>query len=330
MLDDGCSLTLAHQSIADSLGLIGTKQPLCLKWTANMKREELNSMDVSFEISGTNGKRFKLRNVRTVEKLNLPHQSIAVDDLKQFFDYLKGVPLQSYVNAEPKILIGLNHAKLLINSKVKSGHDNEPIAAKSKLGWTIFGSQSLNEAPVFHICECRMEYDNQLDTCLRQFFAVESLGVNQSIESLSKEVKRAMKQLQSNTSLKGSYYETSLLWKFTNVKLPCSYKMALNRWSCLEKRCERDPALKSIIQSQINDYMKKGYIRELSEEEVKSAKQSWYLPIFPVRNPNKPSKIRIVWDAAAEVSGTSLNSVLLKGPDNLTSLPAILRRFREG
>lgn len=75
--------------------------------------------------------------------------------------------MQSYDNAEPKILIGLNHAKLLINSKVRVGQDNEPIAAKCKLGWTVFGSRAYNEAPVFHVCECKAKYDNRLDTCLR-------------------------------------------------------------------------------------------------------------------------------------------------------------------
>lgn len=57
-------------------------------------REELNSMDVSFEISGTNGKRFKLGSVRTVEKLNLPRQSIAVEQLKKDFPYLSGAVLR--------------------------------------------------------------------------------------------------------------------------------------------------------------------------------------------------------------------------------------------
>lgn len=141
MLDDGCSLTLVHQSIANDLGVSGKQQPLCLRWTANMKREEHNSMEVSFRIAGANGKQFTLVNVRTVEKLNLPCQSISAHELKTSFNHLKNVPFSSYFNAEPKILIDLTHAKLLVNSKIRSGQDKEPVAAKSKLGWTVFGMQ---------------------------------------------------------------------------------------------------------------------------------------------------------------------------------------------
>ena len=39
--------------------------------------------------------------------------------------------------------------------------------------------------------------------------------------------------------------------------------------------------------------------------------------------------MRLVWDAAATVNGVSLNTNLLKGPDMLCSLPAVISKFRE-
>lgn len=50
---------------------------------------------------------------------------------------------------------------------------------------------------------------------------------------------------------------------------------------------------------------------------------------FRRKNPNKPAKTRMIWDAAAKSNGVSLNSVLLKGPDQLASLPHILYGFRK-
>lgn len=84
------------------------------------------------------------------------------------------------------------------------------------------------------------------------------------------------------------------------------------------------------MKEQISDHVAKGYIRQLSEEEVqRRSERTWYLPIFPVTNPKKPHKVRIVWDAAAKFNGISLNSMLIKGPDQLSSLVGVLQRFRQ-
>lgn len=66
-------------------------------------------------------------------------------------------------------------------------------------------------------------------------------------------------------------------------------------------------------------------------EELENADQAkvWYLPLNVVLNPKKPEKVRLVWDAAAQVRGISLNSMLLPGPDLLVPLPAVLQPFRE-
>ena len=54
------------------------------------------------------------------------------------------------------------------------------------------------------------------------------------------------------------------------------------------------------------------------------------LPHHRVANINIPNRLRVVFDAAATYSGTSLNQNLFKGPDFLSSLIVVLMRFREG
>ncbi|XP_065082427.1 uncharacterized protein LOC135704845 [Ochlerotatus camptorhynchus] len=190
----------------------------------------------------------------------------------------------------------------------------EPIAMKTRLGWIVCGGADTGEALVghhshsVHTCPCSERSDEMLQQAERDYF---SLGSEQRI-------------LESATRKESGRYEVSLLWKFDDIELPNSKPAALRHFHCSETRMKKQPELAEVLRAKIEDYRLKGYIRKLSDEE-----RVWYLPLFPMFNPNKPGKVRIVWDAAAKTNGVSLISMLLTGPDLLTPLDYVLYRFRE-
>ena len=53
-----------------------------------------------------------------------------------------------------------------------------------------------------------------------------------------------------------------------------------------------------------------------------------YVPHTGVYHPQKPDKIRVVFDFSAQYGGISLNDYLLQGPDMMNGLLGILCRFR--
>ncbi|XP_036335211.1 uncharacterized protein LOC118745705 [Rhagoletis pomonella] len=107
--------------------------------------------------------------------------------------------------------------------------------------------------------------------------------------------------------------------------------MAIKKLVGIERLMSRDAGFAAAYKATMDSYIAKRYARKLDPSEASVVKpHTWYLPHFVVVNPNKPSKIRMVFDAVAEVNGVSLNSVLLKGPQEYRSLPSILFHFREG
>ncbi|XP_039438455.1 uncharacterized protein LOC120419726 [Culex pipiens pallens] len=331
-LDDGSSRTMVDEEIAKELGVEGEVLPLCLQWTANVKRTESASQRIALEISGDEvGARFALNDVRTVKKLELPRQSLRFEELAKTYPYLQGLPVKDYDHAAPRILIGNDNAYVTAMLKVREGQPGEPIAARSRLGWTVYGKQDQPEGRVhsFHVCEC--QDDQSLHDLVKEFFSVESMGVEAVANPESEEVKRANKILQDTTKRVGQRFETGLLWKYDCFEFPDSYPMAKRRLQCLERRIQKDPVIGESVVRQLSEYQEKGYIHKATPEELEGADPSrtWYLPLGVALNPKKPSKIRIFCDAAAKVNGISLNTMLLKGPDLLKTLLHVLFGFRE-
>ncbi|XP_075167653.1 uncharacterized protein LOC142239764 [Haematobia irritans] len=328
-LDEGSSVTLMEHEFYNQLGLKGESEPLELKWTGNTTRSEDDSVRLNVEVSGVNGSKYVIYNVHTVQNLGLPTQSLDFESIVKDNPYFKGLPIQSYENVKPTILIGVNNWRVAVPLKVREGGRNLLIATKTRLGWTLQGcgsgvrkSFSLN----IHTCACEDRYKN-LHNEVKEYFALE---VAQEKTLLSFEDQKAMQILENNVIRKGQQFEVSLLWKDENPVLPESYEVACHRLKCLQKKFKKDPQLQQTMQVEIDKLLNKGYARKVTNSEFNSYSRTWYLPIFVALNPNKPGKVRLVWDAAAKSNNKSLNDFLMSGPDLLTSLINVLLEFRVG
>ncbi|XP_062709047.1 uncharacterized protein LOC134288378 [Aedes albopictus] len=337
-IDEGSSYTLLEDSVAKRLGVSGTVEPLTLKWTGDVTRVEAKSQIVQFDISGKRvNSRYTITHARTVDRLVLPTQTMEYKDLARRFPHLRGLPIEDYELIQPKILIGLDNLRLAVPLKLREGGPLDPIGAKCRLGWSVYGcvpNQAAHSSVVgFHV-KASSDSDQEINDLLRDYFTLDNVGViDQSNLIESEDEKRAGLLLKETTqrTLSGTNFETGLLWRTGKPNFPDSYPMALRRLESLERRLKRDPSLQESVRDQIADYERKGYTHRASLTELTSVESShvWYLPLGVVTNPRKPGKVRLIWDAAAKVGNTSFNSQLLKGPDLLTPLPKVLYQFRQ-
>lgn len=327
LLDEGSAITIVEERLSKQLGLEGPFTNLNVQWIGHLAKSE-RSQIVQLRISGASHRQFILNGVRTIQNINLPSQSLRVSQLGE---HLQRLNIADYTDATPTILIGLDNCRLGMARKIVTSESGGPIAAKTSLGWVIYGPQhsSQSTARVLHITET--EGWQRLDRTMMEYFSTDSFGVKKTEHiTESDEDTRARLLLQSTTTRLGNRYQSGLLWRSDEIVLPDSFGMARNRLSTILRKMRHDHEYERLYKQQIKAYVEKGYARRLSELEISNnGERTWYLPHFGVQSPNKPGKLRLVFDAAATVNGTSLNSTLLKGPDLNQPLIEILYRFRQ-
>ncbi|MBM6549406.1 hypothetical protein, partial [Streptococcus dysgalactiae] len=133
---------------------------------------------------------------------------------------------------------------------------------------------------------------------------------------------------ESSKAIIDGHYQIGLPWRHNKTLFPDNRILAERRLACLKRLLLRDEHLRTKYSAVIQSHIKRGYVSKVNttKEEVVGR---WYLPHHPVLNINKPGKVRVVFDCAAEFRGTSLNKVLLQGPNINNSLLGVLLRFRK-
>lgn len=324
LFDEGATISLIDENLAKEIGARGPSTCLKIRGIEDQVRNmESEVVRVKIEASGHDS----VVTLRTIADLNLSTQSVPRDIMK--LKHLQGMDADSlvYQNAKPRVLLGTDNWPLIITRELRAGRPNQPAASKTLLGWVIHGriprSRRIAEE-VLHINE-----DMKMEDLVEHHFRIDSLGVSLAAQYTREEDLRAKKIFEETATRKNGSFEVGLPWKKEDIELPPSYNAALKRLKTLEAGLERRPNEKKQYHEQMENLLRKGYAERCSGNEDASH-VAWYLPHFAVRNPNKPGKIRLVFDAAAKANGMCLNDCLLEGPDLLQSLQRILFRFREG
>lgn len=139
----------------------------------------------------------------------LPHQSLDMEELGHQYPHLKGLPIDSYHDPRPRILIGMKHVQVSLVLKSREGNIGEPVAVKTRLGWIVCGGGNAEENETgnlvhytFHVCSCERTSDDELHLTVKRHFALDSLGITKPEKLLlSTDDQRAqdlMKQLMES------------------------------------------------------------------------------------------------------------------------------------
>ena len=337
LFDEASTVTLIDAKLASEVGAVGPVQPLTTTWTNATSHTDRNSRSVNISIKGKEcTESFQMTGVRTTNDLALPSQSIDIKTTARW-PHLDSLPLEGMREATPQLLIGQDNYHLIVPRQIHEGPPNAPVATQTKLGWIVHGNtgQFRNRLEPQYTCAIFSKYaDEPLHQLVKESFALDALGTSPLVSAArrSKDEERAQDILETTTkrTADGHRWETGLLWRDGIAQLPESRASAEHRLYGMEKKLRNDRNLADLYCSKIKEYVEKGYCRKLSGEEAASnPPRTWYLPHFCVTNPNKPGKLRLVFDAAAKSNGMSLNDALLAGPDLLQPLTSVLYTFRE-
>ena len=99
-----------------------------------------------------------------------------------------------------------------------------------------------------------------------------------------------------------------------------------------EKQLAKEPKWKAAYKAQVHEMVDRRAAVKLSKEDSASwTGPVWYISHLIAPNPHSvTTPVRLVWNSSQKFKGQSLNDLLLKGPDVLNDIRAVLIRFRQG
>lgn len=245
-----------------------------------------------------------------------------------------------------------------------NGPNNAPFAQKHDLGWVIVGDICLGGAHVpkevntfktcfmengrpsyLHPCDNLVKVKEDISQSFKQNSTLPwSCTPVQQDDHLGGTVfQRSERDNQLAPSIddlsflqlmeKGFVRDESGSWvaplPFRNPRkqLPDNRHYAYQWLMSLQRNFQRKPSMKEDFMEFMQGILDNHHA-ELAPP-LEDGRESWYVPIFGVYHPQKPGKIRVVFDSSARFEGVSLNEVLLPGPNLNNSLLGVLLRFRK-
>ncbi|KAK3737962.1 hypothetical protein QZH41_000763 [Actinostola sp. cb2023] len=291
------------------------------------KASHVNTTDANNGASNTVNAMGQDKKVLT-SSLPVSTDTIGTQEDVDRWPHLKGIKIPS-IEAEIGLLIGSDAPQILQPKEVRESENGGPYATQTVLGWVLNGplGREKNKAATANF----VDSDTELSKQFREYCNLEfNDSTYEPKTSMSQNDRRALEIMQTTTvKLEDNHYEIALPWKNDP---PCLYdnkSQAERRLQLLKKRLQKDPVVLEKYKDFMDNLLSKNHARKLSSEDLAQTAEAWYLPHHPVFHPQKPGKVRVVFDCSAKYRGSSLNDQLLQGPDLTNTLIGVLTRFRQ-
>ena len=121
------------------------------------------------------------------------------------------------------------------------------------------------------------------------------------------------------------HYQLPLPLKNAKLHLPNNWLMVERRIIQLEIIFSRDDSFFQYYKAFMDDMLAKRYAKNSTSPAPLG--ETWYIPHHGIFNPNKPGKIRVIFDCSADVGGKSVNRNLLTSHDLTNQLSTVLIQF---
>ena len=316
-LDDGSDTSLCLQRLVEELGVKGSPTSFALT-TINAEGTQCLGEELSLTVKAlTSNDYIHLDRVYTVNNLPVSKKSIPCTGDIHDWPHLKGISLPK-LDKEVSILIGNDVPEAHWVFEERCRRRKQPCAAWTLLGWTLIGPLASTSHCVVSINFLSGGQEPLSGQIKRMYNADFTETTASSKEMMSIEDRRALAIMESTVQMTDGHYQLSLPWKYENPCLPNNRTMAVKRLDLLKRRLQKDEDLKRRYKETVEEYISHGHARKVPDCQAGSP--VWYLPHHPVVHPQKPDKVRVVFDCAAKFRNTSLNDQLLQGPDLTNSL----------
>ena len=235
------------------------------------------------------------------------------------YDHLKGVKMDDMDTKEflpVHLILGVcDYTKIKTETAPLIGATNEPIAEKTKFGWTIISpGKEVDLSPMFLTQTSTADYDN--------LCRLDVLGLADCATGDQEEVYSEFKE-QLRRDEEG-WYETSLPWKGNHPPLPSNEAGSLRRLTGLVKKLRSQGTIERYDQV-IQDQIKTGIVERVVGPAT--GQHEFYIPHEAVvRDTAETTKLRVVYDASAQARAPSLNECLNPGPPLQNKLWSVLVR----
>ena len=337
--DSGASLSLITFRKAKELGLNGRPTQLSIIKVGGA-RDISPSFVYNLPLINKYG---EIKNICVygINEISSRIQEIKVDAIIPLFSHLKNIEDLKRPAGFIDVLVGFDYASL--HPSKEQANENLLLLSNSFgicLGGTHLSLEertvtSFESMSIFHVTSARID----------EFFKTEELGVacnprcggckcgncSPGSHNYTLKEERELSLIESNLQHKEDHWEVTYPWIKDPRFLKDNRFAAEGMLRSTERRLMTNKIHADVYKDQIQDMIKRGVARKLSQEELEKYRGPiHYISHHEVIKENSASTpCRIVFNASQKYNGLSINDFWAKGPDLINNPMGILIRFQE-